>query len=44
MTNALILGMLAMLMIGKATEYQWLFWITWWVATFLNAFASEKWR
>ena len=42
MTNALILGMLALLMNGNATEHPWWFWGAWLVAVFLNAFDSQK--
>ena len=42
MTNALILGMLALLMNGNATEHPLWFWVTWVVAVFFNAFDRNK--
>lgn len=44
MTNALILGMLGLLMNGNAAEHPWWFWVTWWVAIAFNTWGSEKWR
>ena len=44
MTNALILGLLWLLMYYSNIEHQKLFVFMWWVAIFFNTFAGEKWR
>lgn len=44
MTNALILAMLALLVFSHGVEHMIFFWILWWLATFFNTFAGEKWR
>lgn len=44
MTNALILGMLAMLVASHGVDHQTLFWIYWWAAIIFNAMIYSKWR